>query len=308
MQRYDLIIVGAGPAGLTAALYSARSKLKTLYIEKLMVGGQLSTYEDLENYPGVLHTTGPEVVGYMEEQAQKFGAEKLAAEVRAIELDGKFRIVRTSKGDFITKAVIIASGAKPRPLSCPGELELRGRGVSYCATCDAAFYEGANVLVVGGGNSAVEEAHYLTKFADSVTIIHRRDTLRATKIVQDRAFANPKLKFVWNTVVDKINGVDFVESVDIRNVQTGATASLSADGIFVYVGNEANTDFVQGLLQLDESGHIVTDENMCTNVPGIYAAGDIRAKLLRQVVTAAADGAIAAFHAEKYMEETFDHI
>lgn len=308
MQHYDVVIIGAGPAGLTAALYSARSKLKTLFIEKLMIGGQLATYEDLENYPGLQHTTGPEVITQMEEQAQRFGAEKLSAEVKAIELDGKFRIIKTTKGDFITKTVIVASGAKPRLLACPGELEFRGRGVSYCATCDAAFYEDANVLVVGGGNSAVEEAHYLTKFASQVTIIHRRDTLRATKIAQDRAFANPKLQFVWDSVVEKINGVDFVESVDVKNIKTGDIATLQADGIFIYVGSEANTGFVQGLLHLDENGYIVADENMRTNIPGIYAAGDIRAKLLRQVVTATADGAIAAYHAEKYMEEAFDHI
>lgn len=305
MQHYDLIIIGAGPAGLTAALYSARSKLKTLCIEKLMTGGQLAGYEDLENYPGVQHTTGPDVAMQMAEQSEKFGAEKLYAEVQAIELDGKFRIIKTTEGDFTAKAVIVASGAKPRLLSCPGELELRGRGVSYCATCDAAFFEGGDVLVVGGGNSAVEEAHYLTKFADKVTIIHRRDTLRATKIAQDRAFSNPKLQFVWNSVVERINGSDVVETVEIRNIKTGELATLRTNGIFIYVGSEANTDFVRGLLNLDENGYIITDENMCTNVPGIYAAGDIRAKLLRQVVTAVADGAIAAYHAEKYMEEVF---
>lgn len=306
MQPYDLVIIGAGPAGLTAALYSARSKLKTLLIEKLMTGGQLSTYEELENYPGVQHTTGPDVAMQMEEQAQKFGAEKIFAEVTAIELDGSFRIVKTTEGDFIAKAVIVASGAKPRLLDCPGELELRGRGVSYCATCDGPLFEGADVLVVGGGNSAVEEAYYLTKFAQSVTIIHRRDRLRATKIAQDRAFANPKLQFMWNSVVEKINGTDIVKTVDIRNINTGEITALQANGVFIYVGTEANTSFVRGLLHLDENGYIVTDENMCTNIPGIYAAGDIRAKLLRQVVTAVADGAIAAYHAEKYTEEIFD--
>lgn len=305
MQPYDLVIIGAGPAGLTAALYSARSKLKTLFIEKLMTGGQLSTYEELENYPGVQHTTGPDVAMQMEEQAQKFGAEKNFAEVTAIELDGNFRIIKTTEGDFIAKAVIVASGAKPRLLDCPGELELRGRGVSYCATCDGPLFEGSDVLVVGGGNSAVEEAYYLTKFAQSVTIIHRRDRLRATKIAQDRAFANPKLQFMWNSVVEKINGTDTVKTVEIRNIKTGEITALQANGVFIYVGTEANTSFVRGLLNLDENGYIITDENMCTNIPGIYAAGDIRAKLLRQVVTAVADGAIAAYHAEKYMEEIF---
>jgi len=307
MERYDVIIIGAGPAGLAAALYSSRSKLSTLYIEKLSTGGQAATTDEIENYPGFAHgITGPELTQQMEQQAQRFGAKKLAAEVKGIELNGSDKIVKTSKGDLVAKVVIIASGAAPKLLGCPGELEFRARGVSYCATCDAAFYEGANVMVVGGGDSAVEEACYLTKFADKVTLVHRRDTLRATKVVQEKAFANEKLDILWNTVVEEIIGTDVVEKVRLKNVVTGEVFAKEIDGIFIYVGLEPNTDFVKGLVNLDERGYIITDENMRTNIPGIYAAGDVRQKLLRQVVTAAADGAIAAYHAEKYLEECIE--
>ena len=304
MERYDVIIIGAGPAGLSAALYSARSKLSTLYIEKLSTGGQAATTDEIENYPGFAHgISGPELTAQMEEQAKRFGAKKLLAEVKGIELSGADRLVKTTKGDFIAKVVIIASGAAPKLLGCPGELEFRARGVSYCATCDAAFYEGANVMVVGGGDSAVEEACYLTKFANKVTLVHRRDTLRATKVLQERAFANEKLEILWNTVVEEIIGTDVVEKVRLKNVVTGEVFEREIDGIFIYVGLKPNTEFVKGLVNMDEQGYIITDENMRTNIPGIYAAGDVRQKLLRQVVTAAADGAIAAYHAEKYIEE-----
>ncbi|GAV23211.1 thioredoxin-disulfide reductase [Carboxydothermus pertinax] len=304
MERYDVIIIGAGPAGLSAALYSARSKLSTLYIEKLSTGGQAATTDEIENYPGFARgIPGPDLTQQMEQQAQRFGAKKLNAEVKAIELQGDDRIVKTTKGDLIAKVVIIASGAAPKLLGCPGELEFRARGVSYCATCDAAFYEGANVMVVGGGDSAVEEACYLTKFAEKVTLVHRRDTLRATKVLQERAFANEKLEILWNTVVEEIIGTDVVEKVRLKNVVTGEVFEKEIDGIFIYVGLEPNTEFVKSLVTLDERGYIITDENMRTNIPGVYAAGDVRQKLLRQVVTAAADGAIAAYHAEKYLEE-----
>lgn len=306
MDIYDLIIIGAGPAGLSAAVYSSRSKLKTMYIEKLATGGQAATTDEIENYPGFAHAiTGPELTAQMEKQAKKFGAERLAAKVDGIELDGIKRIVKTNKGDFTAKTVLIASGAAPKLLGCPGELKFRARGVSYCATCDAAFYEGTNVMVVGGGDSAVEEACYLTKFADKVTLVHRRNSLRATKLVQERAFANPKLEVVWNTVVQEIEGDDIVEKVILKNVMTGEITEMPIDGVFIYVGLEPNTEFVANLISTNEQGYIRTDENMCTNVAGIYAAGDVREKLLRQVVTAAADGAIAAFHAEKYIENNF---
>jgi thioredoxin reductase (NADPH) len=306
LEKFDLVIIGAGPAGLTAALYSSRSKLNTLYIEKLATGGQAATTDEIENYPGFPHgITGPELSKQMEEQAQRFNAKRLAAKVSAIQLDGQYRIVQTNKGSFCAKAVIIASGAAPRLLGCPGELKFRAKGVSYCATCDAAFYEGTNILVVGGGDSAVEEACYLTKFADKVTLVHRRSALRAAKIVQDRAFANPKLDFLWNTVIEEIEGEDIVERVVLKNVETGETSIMAVDGVFIYVGIEPNTEFVANLLDLTEQGYIKTDDFMRTNIAGIYAVGDVRHKLLRQVVTAVGDGATAAYHAEKYIEDHF---
>lgn len=307
MQHYDIMIIGAGPAGLTAAIYSARSKLKTMYIEMRASGGQAATTDEIENYPGFSKgVTGPELATEMEEQAKRFGAERLVAKVQGIQSDGDYRIIKTNKGDFSAKAVIIATGATSKLLGCPGELEFRARGVSYCATCDAAFYEGANVMVVGGGNSAVEEANYLTKFADKVWLVHRRNALRATKLVQERALANPKLEVIWNSVVEKIDGDGVVETVTLRNRVTDEKTEMMVDGIFIYVGLEPNTAWLGNLIELDEHGYIPTDENMRTNLPGIYAAGDVRTKLLRQVVTAAADGAIAAFHAEKYIENQFD--
>lgn len=306
MDIYDVIIVGAGPAGLTAAIYSARSKLKTLYIEKLSTGGQAATTDELENYPGFADgISGPELAAQMEAQAKRFGSQRLAAKVQELVVDGDYRIIKTNKGDFTGKVIIIASGAAPKLLGCPGELKFRSRGVSYCATCDAAFYEGATVMVVGGGDSAVEEANYLTKFAEKVQLVHRRNGLRATKIVQERALANPKLEVIWNTVVEEIGGDDIVEKVILRNVTTDEKSEVTVDGVFIYVGLEPNNEWLGNIIELDEHGYIPTDDNMRTNLPGVYAAGDIRTKLLRQVVTAAADGAIAAFHAEKYIESHF---
>lgn len=306
MQYYDVIIVGAGPAGLAAAVYCARSKLKTLYIEKLITGGQAATTDEIENYPGFpAGITGPELSAQMEQQAKRFGAEKLAAKVQKLLTDGDYRLLITNKGELSAKAVIIASGAAPKLLGCPGELKFRARGVSYCATCDAAFYEGASVMVVGGGDSAVEEACYLTRFADKVTLVHRRNSLRATKILQERAFTNPKLEILWNTVIEEIEGDDIVERTILRNVITDEKTELPIEGVFIYVGLEPNTDWLGSLIETDEHGYIKTDDNMRTNVPGIYAVGDVRAKLLRQIVTAAADGAIAAYHADKYIETHF---
>lgn len=303
MSPRDVIIVGGGPAGLTAAIYSGRSKLDTLLIEKLALGGQAATTDEIENYPGFASgITGPALSEAMGEQASRFGVDRLAARAEGLTVDRDIRVLKTDKGDFAARTVIVASGAYPRLLRCPGELEFRGRGVSYCATCDAAFYEGANVIVVGGGDAAVEEAMYLTKFADTVTLVHRRDALRATPIVQDRALAHDKLKIMWNTVLEEIKGSGTVETVRVRDTVTGEHRELSVDGVFIYVGLTPNSDWLGGLVETDEWGYIPTDENMCTRVAGVYAVGDIRRKLLRQVVTAAADGAIAAYHAEKYIE------
>jgi len=306
MQSYDVIIIGAGPAGLTSALYSARSKLSTLYLETLGAGGQVAATDEIENYPGFSRgISGFDLSLQMEEQALRFGAKPLLTKVLGLELADPYRIVKTTKGDFISKIIIIASGAAPKPLNCPGELTYRTRGVSYCATCDGPFYEASNIIVVGGGNSAVEEACYLTKFANKVSLVHRRDALRATKIIQDRALTNPKLEFIWNTVIHEIRGDDMVQNVILRNLLTEQLTEMPVNGIFIYVGNEPNTSFVKSLIELTEEGYIQTDEFMRTNIPGIYAVGDVRQKLLRQVVTAVSDGAIAAYHGEKYIEEHF---
>ena len=306
MNCYDVVIAGAGPAGLAAALYSARSRLKTVFIEKLAAGGQAATTDEIENYPGFpAGVNGAELAARMEEQAMRFGAERVPTTVRGLKTEDKWRIVLTDAGEYRAKAVIIATGATPRPLGCPGELEFRGRGVSYCATCDAAFYEGGSVLVVGGGDSAVEEALYLTKFAKKVTLVHRRQNLRATRVIQERAFANPGLEIAWNTVVEEIAGDNLVRKAVLKNVTCGEKRELPVDGVFIYAGLQPNSEWVRGLVKLDENGYIPTDKNMLTNISGVYAAGDIRKKNLRQVVTAAADGATAAFHAEKYIEEQF---
>ncbi|MDF2633594.1 MAG: thioredoxin reductase [Pelosinus sp.] len=306
MQPYDVVIIGAGPAGLTSALYSARSKLSTLYLENLGVGGQVAATDEVENYPGFSHgISGFELSLQMEEQALRFGAKPLLAKVLSLELAEKYRIVKTTKGDFISKIVIIASGATPKALNCPGEFEFRTRGVSYCATCDGPFYEESNIIVVGGGNSAVEEACYLTKFANKVSLVHRRDALRATKIIQERALTNPKLEFIWNTIIHEIQGENIVQKAILKNLRTEEFVEMPIDGIFIYVGNEPNTSFVKNVIELTEEGYIQTDDFMRTNIPGIYAVGDVRQKLLRQVVTAVSDGAIAAYHGEKYIEEHF---
>lgn len=304
MDSYDVIIIGAGPAGLTAALYSARAKLRTLVLERAASGGQMTATDMIENYPGFPEgVSGAELAALMERQALRFGAERRSAAVLSLDLEGGLRIVRTDKGDLACHALIIASGATPRPLGCPGEAELRGRGVSYCAVCDAAFYEGCRVAVVGGGDAAVEEALYLTRFASEVLLIHRRDALRATKIVQERALAEPRLKILWDTVVEGIRGGDAVEAVDLKNLRTGQRSSEPVDGVFVYVGLSPSNAFCEALRAEDSGAYIRTDEHMRTRVPGVYAVGDVREKELRQVVTAAADGAIAATHAGKYVVE-----
>lgn len=303
MSLNDVIIVGGGPAGLTAAIYAGRSKLKTLMVEKLAVGGQAATTDEIENYPGFsTGISGPDLSDAMADQASRFGVKKLAMTAQGLCSDGDLWVLRTDKGEYQARTVIVASGAFPRPLQCPGEHEFRGRGVSYCATCDAAFYEEASVMVVGGGDAAVEEAMYLTKFADKVTLVHRRDSLRATGIVQERALANPKLEILWNTVVEEIRGTDTVETALLKNLASGETQAMPIDGVFVYVGLTPNSEWLGNMVETDSQGYVLTDEHMCTNLKGVYAVGDIRRKLLRQVVTAAADGAIAAFHAEKYIE------
>jgi len=308
---YDVVIIGQGPAGLAAGLYASRSRLKTLIVEKEKAGGQIVTTDEVANYPGSIeNATGPSLIKRMVEQAKEFGAEMKLDTIKEVELEGKIKILKGEKDEYKAKTVIIATGAQPRKIGCPGEAELTGRGVSYCATCDAAFFEDMEVFVVGGGDAAVEEAMYLTKFARKVTLIHRRDQLRAAKSIQEKAFANEKMHFMWNTVVKEIRGDGIVESMLVDNVKTGEVTEIVADeedgtfGIFVFVGFQPNTKLFEGIINM-ENGYIVTDQDMRTNIPGVFAAGDCRAKSLRQVVTATADGAIAATQAEKYIEENF---
>jgi len=301
---YDLIIIGGGPAGLSAAIYGARARLKTLVVEKMYAGGQAAITDRIENYPGFVEGIGGmELTEAMKMQAERFGAKFVNGEAqRIIPKDDRF-IVELKNEQLEANAVILAMGAEARKLMVKGEKEFTGRGVSYCATCDGAFYTDRKVVVVGGGDSAIEEALYLTKFAESVTVVHRRNELRATKILQERAFSNEKIKFLWDSVVEEVKGQEAVEEIVVKNIKTGEIISYPTDGVFVAIGWEPNSGIVKGLVNLNERGYIITDENMATNVPGIFAAGDIREKSLRQVITAAADGAIAAVSAEKYIEE-----
>lgn len=308
-KLYDVIIIGAGPAGLSAGAYAGRARLSTLIIEKAKDGGQIVITDEIENYPGSLeHESGPSLVERMAAQASRFGAEKIFDTVQDMELEGKVKTIRCAHGEYQAKTVIIAAGAYPTPIGCPGERELTGKGVSYCATCDAAFFEGFEVFVVGGGDSAVEEALYLTKFARQVTIIHRRNELRAAKSIQEKAFANPKMKFMWDTVVKELKGDGLLTSMVVENVKTGERREITADeedgtfGVFVFIGFKPMSAVFEGKVAM-ENGYILTDEDMRCSVPGVFAAGDIRKKSLRQVVTAAADGAIAAVQAGKYLEE-----
>jgi thioredoxin reductase (NADPH) len=302
---YDVIIVGGGPAGLTAGLYTCRSRLKSLLIEKMVVGGQVVTTEMVENYPGFKDgIKGPELIQNMEEQAKKFGLDILTGDVEGVSAgEGNLRQIKLSDREFSCRALIIASGSKSNEMGIKGESELRGRGVSYCATCDGPFFRGLDIAVIGGGNSAVEEGIFLTKYAKKVYIVHRRDQLRADKIVQERAFKNEKIEFVWNTVLDRIEGNQTVNAILLRNVKTNTLSKLEVGGVFMYVGIKPNTEFLKGIVALDERGFIITDDEMKTSLPGIFAAGDVRVKLLRQIATAVGDGATAAFAAEKYIED-----
>lgn len=301
---YDCLIIGAGPAGLSAAIYASRSKLKTIVFEKTKIGGQAAITDDIENYPGSMEeATGPKIVKRMKEQAESFGAEFVMEEVVSIYAGNQIKKIITKKNVYECKTIIIATGAEHTMLNIPGEMEFTGKGVSYCATCDADFFTDLDVVVVGGGDSAVQEALYLTKFANTVTIVHRRDKLRAAKSIQDKAFKNQKIKFIWNSVVEKIEGEGIVEKIIIKNVKTGEISEVKTDGIFIFVGMKPVTDLFKGLVRMDDRGYIFTDDEMKTNIPGVFAAGDCRVKMLRQVVTASADGAIAAVSAEKYLEE-----
>ncbi len=306
---YDVIIIGAGPAGLSAGLYAGRSRLSTLIIEKAREGGQIVNTSEIANYPGSLaEESGPSLIERMKEQAKRFGAETVYDTVTEVDLLGEVKTIKCLNNTFQAKTVILANGAYPTSIGCPGEREFTGRGVSYCATCDGAFFEDFEVYVVGGGDSAVEEALYLTKFARKVTIVHRRDELRACKSIQEKAFANPKMAFLWDSVIKDLKGEELLDTMVVENVKTGKITEVKADpedgmfGVFVFIGYKPQTGAYEGKVKM-ENHYIVTDENMNTSVAGVFAAGDLRAKSLRQVVTAAADGAIAATQAERYLSE-----
>lgn len=303
IKEFDTVILGGGPAGFSAGMYCARGAVSTAIIDVSMLGGQPSNYLELENYPGFSSIGGFELMEKFEEHADKFGIEKFPMqEIQSIDLISNPKVIVTGEAEFRAKTVIIATGAKPMKLGVTGEAEFVGRGVSYCAVCDGAFYKDKVVAVVGGGNSAVEEAMYLTKFASKVYLIHRRNELRADKIVQERAFSNEKLEFVWDSVVKEIKGESLVTTAVLENIKTGAKSELAINGIFPYIGILPNVDGFSGQIEQDSKGFIVTDETMKTSVNGVYAVGDVRVTPLRQVVTAASDGAIGAVYAVRYVE------
>lgn len=306
MKKYNVVIIGAGPAGLSAGIYTSRAFLSTLILESTAPGGQAATTDLIENYPGFPEgISGPDLMNNMEKQATHFGSKIEFGQVEEIKnKDAKEKILILDDGtDIQCNAIIIAAGAKPNELDVPGEKKFRGRGVSYCATCDGAFFKNKDVAVVGGGNSALEEAIFLTKFTNKVYLIHRRDEFRGVKILQERVFKQPKITTVLNSIVKEIEGNNQVEKLKIENVQTKEFSFLDCSGIFIYAGHKPNTELLKNVVQTDEKGYIITDDNMKTNISGIFAAGDIRKKFLRQVVTAAGDGATAAMAVEKYLTE-----
>jgi len=301
-KQYDVIIIGGGPAGLTAGLYASRARLSSLLIEKMAAGGWVVNAGMVENYPGFPQGIGGlELADLMSEQAKKYGLEVMLAEVTGLELEEGQKIVKTSEGDFAAKAVIITAGSDRVKLNVPGEEEFTGKGVAYCAVCDAALFRDKPVAVAGGGNAAISEALELAKFASKVVVIHRRQQLRAALILQERAFAEPKIEFLWDTVVEAIEGDNVVKSLSLRNVASGEKSVLDISGIFVALGFIPNTAYLKGAVPLDDAGAIIANEKMETGAPGIFAAGDIRSSSIRQVVAATGDGAVAAIYAEKFI-------
>lgn len=303
-ERFDLIIIGGGPAGLTAGLYASRARLKTVLFESAIIGGQIINAEVVENYPGFPQgISGFELGQLIHQQATKFGLETIAAEVTGVELEGEFKIAHTTEGDWQARAMIIAGGSQRKKLEVAGEERLLGKGVSYCATCDGALFRDEKVAVVGGGNAAISEALFLSRLASRVTVIHRRDQLRADKILEERAFAEPKIEFLWNTVVEEIAGDNAVKRLQLRNMKTGEKSDLPVSGVFLYMGLKPNTGYLKGLLTLDEAGHIAVNESMETEMPGVFAAGDIRHNSGQQAITAAGDGATAALSAVRFLQK-----
>ena len=301
---YEVIIVGGGPAGLTAGLYSSRAGLTSILIEKGIFGGQITYAEHVENFTGFPQgISGQELGEKMHEQARKHGLKILTAEVTGLEMQGEMKLVKTTEGDYTGRTVIMAGGAVRRKLGVEGETRLTGRGVSYCAVCDSAFFRDQRVVVVGGGDTAITEALHLAKFAANITIIHRRDQLRAGHVLKEKLRSEPKIDFLWDTTITAIEGADMVERIKLLNVKTGQGSEMEVSGVFVSVGTNPDTEYVKTLLPLDESGYIITNEKMETPVPGIFAAGDIRHNSARQAITAAGDGATAAIYAQKYLTE-----
>lgn len=301
----DVIILGGGPAGLTAALYSARAMLKPLLIESKIMGGQAAITDILENYPGFPDgVSGAKLAELFELQAKKFGTEIVMDEISSVTKDGDIFLIKGYNSDYRSRAIIIATGASYKRLGVRGENEFIGRGISFCATCDGAFFKGAKIAVVGGGDSAVKEAIYLTRFANEVNIIHRRDALRAEKVIQHQAFNNPKIKFRWSTIVEEFIGDESgLKRLKLKDIKKNEVYEEDFDGAFIFIGHKPNTEIFKGLVEMDENGFIITDENMHTSQRGIFAAGDVRRKSLRQVITAASDGAIAAFMAEEFLNK-----
>lgn len=304
MQREKVIIIGSGPAGLTAALYTGRALLNPLVIAGNLLGGQISITSEVENYPGFEGKTGPELVELMHRQAEAFGARFVFDEVVEVDFtNGSPFYVKTYGQEYLAEAVIVTAGASPRRLGIPGEEEMIGRGVSYCGTCDGFFFRGKDIVVVGGGDSALEEAIFLTKFAESVRIIHRRDELRAGPILQKRAFANPKISFIWDTVVEEITGDGVVHEVKTRHLPTDETGVMATDGVFIFIGHFPNSKFLEGQVEMDEQGYVITDELMRTSVPGVFAAGEIQDPVWRQIATSVGQGCAAAMQCQRWLEE-----
>lgn len=300
---YDLIIIGGGPAGLAAGLYAGRGKLKTLLFEKESFGGQTATTHEVENYPGVLKVTGPDLSEVMRQQAQLFGVEISRESVIEVELESEVKIIKTHENEYKAKAVILAMGAKPRLAGFKNEIELRSLGVSYCATCDGAFFEGLDIAVIGGGDSAITEALYLTRFAKSIKIIHRRQGFRAAKSLLKKAQEHEKIEFILDTVVEEAKGNGILEKLVLKNVVTEEKSELEVAGCFVFVGLDPINDIIKGKVDLDESGYVKAGENTKTNIPGVFVAGDLRQKDLRQIITASSDGAVASTMVERYLSE-----
>ena len=302
-KQYDVIIIGSGPAGYTAAIYASRANLSVLMFQGYQVGGQLMLTSDVENYPGYPKgMLGPEMMEQFEEQARRFGTEMIPEDVTAIDFSKRPFKLTTDSGEYLARAIIISTGASAKWLGLPSEERLQGRGVSACATCDGFFFKGKDVAVVGGGDTAMEEATFLTRYANHVTVIHRRDSLRASKIMQDRAFKNPKISFIWDTDVAEVLGETAVTGLLLRNLKTGAMSEIPVQGLFLAIGHQPNTDLFKGVIEMDKAGYIVPVEHTMTNIPGVFAAGDVTDHRYRQAVTAAGDGCRAAIDLERWLE------